>query len=73
MKERGDEPDRVSEGEARKADIDEAFRDGTAIDRALGSAVREALRLHKRLGNPIAVGKDGGVVWIPPEKISLED
>jgi hypothetical protein len=73
MKGHGDEPDRVSEGEVRKVDIDEAFRDGRAIDRSLGRAVREALRMHKRLGNPIAVGKDGSVVWIAPEKISVED
>jgi hypothetical protein len=73
MERRGPEPDRVSEGDVREPDIDTAFREGTAIDRALGRAAQEALRMHKRMGNPIAVGKAGEVIWIPPEKIPVQD
>ena len=36
-------------------------------------AVREALRFHRRLGNPIAAWKDGRVVLIPPEEIPVDD
>ena len=34
-------------------------------------AVNDALRMHKRLGNPIAVWRDGKVVIIPPEEINV--
>ncbi|MCL4821145.1 MAG: hypothetical protein KJ067_18570 [Vicinamibacteria bacterium] len=36
---------------------------------AMEEGVRQALRRHKALGNPIAIWKDGAVVWIPPEEI----
>ena len=35
----------------------------------LREAVAEALAEHKRLGNPIAVWRNGRAVWIPPEEI----
>jgi hypothetical protein len=41
------------------------------ILRAMPQAVREALLVHKRLGNPVAVWRDGRVVWIPPEEIPV--
>ena len=49
--------------------ISELFEEGTAIDEALKSAVREALLYHKKLGNPIAIWENNQLVWIPPEKI----
>lgn len=36
---------------------------------ALRQAVREALLRHKQAGNPVAVWRDGRVVWIQPEDI----
>lgn len=72
MEQRGDEPERVAEGENPRPDIEQAFRDGTAIDRALGTAIREALRMHKRLGNPVAVSRDGRIVWIPSKEIPAQ-
>jgi hypothetical protein len=42
-----------------------------AIERILQAAVRETLSMHKRLGNPIAVWKDGKVVIVPPEEIVI--
>lgn len=36
---------------------------------AMRLAVREALALHKQAGNPVAVWRDGRVVWIAPEDI----
>jgi len=73
MEQPGSEPDRVSEGEVRDRNVEEAFRDGTPIDRALGRAVREAFRMHKRLGNPIAVSQDGRVTWITPDHIQIDE
>lgn len=49
--------------------IDRKFREGKPIDEALQRGVRQALRMHKRLGNPIAVWQDNRVVWIQPEDI----
>jgi hypothetical protein len=44
---------------------------GKDIERVLQRAVHDALRMHKRLGNPVAVCKDGKVVIIPPEEIVI--
>ena len=41
------------------------------IQAVFQKAVQHALSVHKRLGNPIAVWKDGKVVIIPPEEIVL--
>lgn len=35
-------------------------------------AMREALLVRKRLGNPIAVWRDGQVAWLPPEDIPVD-
>ena len=43
------------------------------LDAAVTRAVRRALLVHKKLGNPVAAWEDGKVVWIPPEKIEVED
>ena len=42
-----------------------------AIQMVLHRAVQHALSIHKRLGNSIAVWKDGKVVIIPAEEIVL--
>ncbi|HYR77209.1 MAG TPA: hypothetical protein VEM96_15350 [Pyrinomonadaceae bacterium] len=44
---------------------------GKDIERVLQRAVHDALRMHKRIGNPIAIWKDGRVVIIPPEEIVI--
>jgi len=36
---------------------------------AIGDAVQEAIRDHKRAGNPIAEWRDGQVVLVPPDQI----
>ena len=56
-----------------KSTLDELFEDGRAIDEALKEAARDARRFHKALGNPMATWKDGQVVWVPPEDISIDD
>ena len=52
--------------------LKELFEDGRAIDEALKEAARDARRLHKALGNPMATWKDGQVVWIQPEDIVVD-
>ncbi len=52
--------------------ISELFAEGTAIDRAMARAAREARRRHKLLGHPIVVWENGRVVHIPPEAIVVD-
>src|SRR5438874_10852651 len=47
----------------------ERLKDHSLIDRALARAVRDELLRHKQAGNPIAVWRDGRVVWSAPEDI----
>lgn len=47
--------------------------DTEKITKALAKAVRDALRKHKETGNPVAAWRDGKVVWIPPEEISIPE
>lgn len=53
-------------------DIDEIFREGTLIDKALKDAVREAIIHHKRNGNSVVTWRDGKVVWIPADQIEVD-
>jgi hypothetical protein len=39
--------------------------------KAMTAAVREAVLQHKQLGNPVAVWREGRVVWLEPHEISL--
>lgn len=54
-----------------KPDIDRIFEEGRLIDRALVESVKQALLVHKRAGNPVAEWRDGKVVLIQPEDISV--
>jgi hypothetical protein len=56
-----------------KDPIEQILKDGRRVERAAQRAVREALRMHKLLGNPVAVWRDGKVVWIAPEDIVIEE
>jgi hypothetical protein len=49
----------------------ERVHDVPRILAALRQAVQEALLIHKRAGNPVAIWRDGHVVWIPPEDIPV--
>lgn len=48
----------------RKDKIEEIFSDEKRITEALQRAVREAIEMHKRVGNPIAVWRNGKAIWI---------
>lgn len=41
------------------------------IERALRAAVRDALLRHKRDGDPVAVWREGRVVWLHPDDIPI--
>ena len=43
------------------------------LDRTRKEAARDARRLHKALGSPMATWKDGKVVWVRPEDINVDD
>jgi hypothetical protein len=43
------------------------------IQEAYRRAVRDALLRHKRLGNSVAVGKNGKVVILGPDEIAVDD
>ena len=72
MRKNGNRSDKPARGQNGKSkDVSQIFAERTLVDKALKSAVREALLDHKRAGNPICVWRDGKVVWIPPEKIKV--
>jgi hypothetical protein len=54
---------------ADKPDVAARFADGKGTERVVRKAVRAALLRHKRLGESIAVWRDGQVVHVPPEEI----
>ena len=56
----------------RQPTVAELFEDGRAIDAALLEAARDARRLHKAFGRPMATWQDGQVVWIQPEQIQID-
>ena len=63
----------ISDDVPTKAELEAAsVADELIQDRildAIGNAVQEAIRDHKRAGNPIAEWRDGRVVLVPPEQI----
>lgn len=52
--------------------IPDLIHDRPLIQKALRGAVQDALRVHKLLGHPIVIWRDGKVVVVPPEEIELE-
>ena len=41
------------------------------INKAYERAVREALLMHKRAGNPVPIERDGELVWLQPDEIEV--
>jgi sugar (pentulose or hexulose) kinase len=59
-------------GQGSPAKRNGRFRfDARALVRAAQKAVREALKQHKRAGNPVAGVVKGKVVLIPPSQIKV--
>ncbi|HVF30731.1 MAG TPA: hypothetical protein VNA22_07150 [Pyrinomonadaceae bacterium] len=42
------------------------------INKAYERAVREALLMHKRAGNPVPIERDGKLVWLQPHEIDVD-
>ena len=49
-------------------DIQKIFSEGVLIDEAMRKAARQALRIHKRAGHPLAIWHNGRVQWVSPEE-----
>lgn len=47
----------------------ELVQDAKLVENALARAVSDALRHHKRAGNPVPEWEDGKVRWLRPEEI----
>jgi hypothetical protein len=45
------------------------IRQAEAIEAAAQEAVREALEMHKRAGNPVVVEEHGQLRWIPAQEL----
>lgn len=43
------------------------------IEGAMQAAVQDALRLHKRAGQPVVTWENGRVVLIPADQIPMDD
>ena len=48
---------------------EERVHDVNVVEEALARAVGDALRSHKRAGNPVPEWRDGKVRWLTPEEI----
>lgn len=59
----------MTEKSGSNRSLSDRLLDVELIERALRKAVREALRQHKVAGNPIAISRDGQVVWLRPDEI----
>jgi hypothetical protein len=46
-------------------------RHSEEINKAYDRAVREALLMHKRAGNPVPIERDGKIVWLQPYDIEV--
>ena len=47
----------------------ERVQDVKIVEEALARAIGEALRDHKRAGNPVPEWRDGKLRWLAPEEI----
>ena len=56
----------------RRLSITELFDEGTIIDEALRLGVQDALRRHKRLGQRVAIWRDGRAVILEPDQIPVD-
>ena len=53
----------------RADSADQRVQDVNVVEEALARAVGDALRTHKRAGNPVPEWRDGKVRWLTPEEI----
>jgi hypothetical protein len=56
----------------RKVDIGKAFAEGTLIDEGIEEGVRAAVELHRRLGLPMVIWRNGRPTWVMPDDPETE-
>jgi len=49
-------------------DVGKLLKDRAILDAALREGAREALRVHREAGLPLAVWRDGRTEWVTPEE-----
>lgn len=49
-------------------DVGRLLGDRAVLDAALRAGAREALRVHREAGLPLAVWRDGRTEWVSPEE-----
>lgn len=54
-----------------KDKIEEVIADRDRITQALAEGVKDALKMHKLAGNPVVVRKEGNMVWLRPDEITV--
>ncbi|MCP3960995.1 MAG: hypothetical protein GY719_24380 [bacterium] len=53
-------------------DVLAILQDDALIGAALEKAARQAIREHKEEGLPLAMWRDGKVVWVPAEELEAK-
>ena len=48
------------------------FSNSAALTKTLQAGINDALLKHKQAGNSVCEWRNNKVVWIPPERISIE-
>jgi hypothetical protein len=56
----------------RKIDIGRALAEGSLIDEGVEDGLREAVELHRRLGLPIVIWRNGRPTWVMPHDPDTE-
>jgi hypothetical protein len=54
-------------------DANQLKAENLAIEHAMHEAVNEAILAHKRLGLPMVEWQNGQIVWVPADKLDLDD
>lgn len=54
-------------------EISRIFNNADIVTDAIQKGINTALLLHKQLGKPICVWREGKIVWIPPEEIKIKN
>ena len=53
--------------------ISKVLNDPSKVTKIIQTGIRDALLKHKQAGNQICVWRDNKVMWIPAEKIVIND
>jgi hypothetical protein len=54
---------------SQKKDLDQIFRDGKAIQEAVGRAYRKAVRQHRQNGVPMVFWENGKIIEVPADQL----